>query len=473
MRFERGFLALIVLGAALAALPAVGQPRAPRLELLDAGDLGGEPRMPALAGGVWNREPLILGVEPDLDRTVLYRLAWLERGAAPNLPGPDRPRQGETAGADAPELQDVLEGTVATGSAGPARGDVAPAAGRPQPIALEPGLPEIVPFEPLPPGVDSVALAGSVRDGLLAWVAREGSPEVPLYRLAARRFAVHGKPAGGDLTLQVGPGRPADLAVAVAPDGEALIAWTNHLAGRGAALHWRSVGHGGEIGALRRQWDIASDQGSPSVAVLPGGFALAHLETPLQGQPPEPLEGGDDEVAGRGPDRALRIRKVSAGDASPRGEASTVAQRPGLDHPQVRSRGGAAHVFWTDPRGGGRMLRSRAVGSDAVPAGADFALRTDLRASEPEPFRVLPAADGLWLVVWPQLEGRGRAMVLQARLFHGAGNAVGPPALVGRSGGDLALRDVVESRGADRWIAVWTEEEAGRFRLRYRPLLLK
>ncbi len=455
---------------ALGTDPASGQARMPRLELLGPGDLGGEPKVPALAGGVWGREPLILGVEPDLDRTVLYRLAWLARG--PIVPVPAATPDGGQGAlqAEAPELADLLEGAhTATGGS---RADVAPAGGRPIPPDAAPSLPEIVPFPPLPSGVEEVAVAGSGPESLVAWSAREGPPEAPAYRLAARRFTHDGGRSGPDVTLQVGPGRPADLSLALATDGEALAAWTNHLPGRGAGLRWRTVSPDGELGPLRSGWDIASDQGSPSVAALAGGFGLAYLKTPLEGQQPGEA-ATDDATAPRGPDRELLMQRVALADGAARGDAIPVASRPGLDHPVMLGRPSALHVFWTDPRAGGRMLRARAVGPDGQPFGAETALRTDLRPPERVPYRIAEAGEGQWLVVWPQLEGRGRAMVLQARLYQSSGNAAGPPLLLGRSPGEVVLRDVVESRGGDRWIAVWTEEEAGRYRLRYRPMRLK
>jgi hypothetical protein len=460
-----------ILGLMLAG-PSAGQSRVPRLELLETGELGGEPHVPALAGGLWAREPLILGVEPDLDRSVLYRLPWL--AAAPPAVAPIHgPAAGRASDEDAPELSEVLEGLVASGSPGAGPGaEVAPAAGRALPSEVAPSLPEILPFSPLPPGVEAVAVAGTSRAGLAAWVAREGTAEATNYRLAARRLGPDGASAGPDSTVQAGPGRPADLAIGIGPDGEALLAWTNHLPGRGAALHWRTLFADGELSPLRRNWEVPSDQGSPSVAPLGAGFGLAYLKTALEGQAPAASAPDNEADAPRGPARELLAMRINAAGGSARGEPAVIAAGRGLDQPAILARGGSFHVFWTDPRGGGRVLRTRTLAADGQP-GAETAIRTDLRPQEPDCYRIAPAADGLWLVVWPQLEGRGRAMVVQARLFHSSGNAAGPPLLLGRSGGAVTLRDVVGSRGADRWIAVWTEEEVGRFRLRYRPLRLR
>lgn len=459
---------------------ALAQGRVPRgIELLEVGDLGGEPERPALAGGIWATDPLILGVEPGQDRTFLFRLGWLAADQAVSGPLPGEPGLA-SALPDAPDSQ-------ATRSERPpgAPAEILPAGGLPLAhtgVPLAPSLPEVLPFPPLPPGVLDVAIGGNGPHVLVAWAATEGPASAPSIRLAARRIGPDGRPVGEDLTLQVGPGRPADLAVAVAPEGGAVVAWTNHLPGRGAGLRWRAIGEKGTLGPLRSDWDIASDQGSPSIAVTPTGFALASLRTTLSGESAagdRPFSGARGAEEGEGtervpgpalPDREVLLRRLTPTGGAVRGEPIVVAARKGLNHPAMAARGGALWVFWTDPRGGGRMLRTRAYTADGSPLGPEGMLRTDLRLAGENPYRVAPAGDGYWLVAWPQLEGRGLSMVLEARLFHSTGNAAGPPLLVARSLGSIALRDLVASHTADRWIALWTEEEAGQHRLRYRPL---
>lgn len=470
---------------------ASAQARVPKIELLDAGDLGGEPRRPALAGGIWAEAPLILGVEPELDRTFLFRLGGLspEPGTPPGQRDAVVPADGQNPppGRDlAAILPDARPGPAAVAApAGPPASapEAEPANGR-RPVSLDgaaaPALPEILAFPPLPPGVLEMAVGGTGHNNIVVWAAAEGPDGAPGKRLSARRIGADGRPLGPDLTLQAGPSRPADLAVAVAPDGEAIVAWTNHLPGRGAGLRWRSIGSGDSLGLPRTDWDIASDQGSPSLAVVPGGFALAYLSTALEGEQaggerPERKPAADPADAESGvepgtPEREIRLRRLAPSGGAMRGEPVVVAARKGLDHPAAVSRGSAISLFWTDPRGGGRMLRNRTYSADGTPFGPEGALRTDLRMLDTAPYRVAPAGDGYWLVMRPQLEGRGKSMVLEARLFHPAGNAAGPPLLVARSLGPIAMRDLIESPSADRWIALWTEEEAGQFRLRYRPM---
>jgi hypothetical protein len=434
-----GILAIGVAAAILAAVPAGGQGRNPRVELLDAGDLGGDPRSPALAGGLWASEPLVLGVEPDLDRTVLYR-----------LPGP---------GAGPAALPQPVREMGATGDA-EATADIVLAGGRATELPA-PALPAVLPFPPLPPAVSELRLASNGRAGVAAWVAQEGSEIAPLRRVSVRRITPDGRPIGDDITLQAGPALPRDLAVAMNHEGDVLVAWTNHLQGRGAGLRWRAIDSAGELGPLRNEWDVPSDIGSPSIVPAPtgGGFLVAYLSTSVG--------LADPATSPHGPPREIRLMRVARGDMTHAGSI-LVRKGPGLDNPTVVARDGASFVFWTDPRGGGRALKMRLQG---IPNGGewpDTALRTDLRLSEPVPYRVVAAPDGLWLVTWPQSEGRGRAMVLEARLFTHTGYAAGPPLLLARSAGDIALRDLIEAKGADRWIALWTEEEAGRYRLRYR-----
>ena len=446
-----GLLAIGAASTMFAPWPAAGQGRASRVELLEAGDLGGEPRSPALAGGLWAPEPLVLGVEPDLDRTVLYRLPRLVAvpGIAPRLPF-------EAGTEDGPTRRSEATGDAA------ATGDIVLAGARPIEIPA-PALPAVLPFPPLPPAVSELRLAGNGKAGVAAWVAREGPEVAPLSRISARRITPDGRPIGDDLTLQAGPALPRDLAVAMNNEGEVLVAWTNHLQGRGAGLRWRAIGQDGDLGPLRNEWDVPTDIGSPSIVPAPtgGGFLVAYLSTSV-GQ-------SDPATSPHGPLREIRLMRVVKGDAAPTGSV-LVRKGHGLDNPTVVARDGASFVFWTDPRGGGRALKMRLQGISTGGEWPDTALRSDLRLSEPVPYRVVSAPDGQWLVAWPQSEGRGRAMVLEARLFHHSGYAAGPPLLLGRSAGDIALRDLIEARGYDRWIALWTEEEAGRFRLRYREL---
>lgn len=333
------------------------------------------------------------------------------------------------------------------------------------------------------PAGGSLAMASNGHKAVLAIAA----PDAQGYRVQAQVWIPGPQgtgPLGSPLILARGPAVPSHLRVAVAPDGQTLAAWSAHLPGRPASLRLRAIRVDRTLAPMRWLAAPGFDLTRPAIAAGPGGFVLAYVKTaaspsPLPVPSPTPQASGSALLAAWAAlDQALELpppsppRQIAWQSMDPDGSAERTGgtvSSGGLDHPEVVFRGSGFHVFWTDPRGGGRELRFRAVGARGW-QGAELYLRTDLRPELGQPYGIVPVSRALWLAIYPQYElGDSGPMVLEGRLYYPHDYAISPPLLLARSDGSLELEGLFPA-GHDTWIALWDALAGGQHHLDFRPL---
>lgn len=267
-------------------------------------------------------------------------------------------------------------------------------------------------------------------------------------RVEVRRFDGVGRPVGHAQTLSVRGEAPA---VAVGPAGEAVVAWRQLVAGGVVLLARRVDSYGLPRGELIRLAEPSPGVDSgPMLALAPdGGFAVAW---------------GERTAAGA----ELRLRLFAAtGTAA--GPAFAVSDHPGA-RPRLGGLTRAADrwvVAWEEAAGadGAGVVAQRAFSADGVPLGGGERL-AGAQGGDAAP-SVAALADGSWAAAWLHLDpplpaARPGRLSVATRLLSAEGAetpllavapVLGPPALA-----DAAT--TVTPLAGGGWLVTWSGVDA-------------
>ncbi|MBI6545150.1 MAG: hypothetical protein HY692_00060 [Cyanobacteria bacterium NC_groundwater_1444_Ag_S-0.65um_54_12] len=311
-----------------------------------------------------------------------------------------------------------------------------------------------------------LAITSNSAGALLAWVEGDEREE----RLHARRLSLAGKPAAAAVLLQSGPTRVREIQVGMTPEGDSLLAWINQLGDNSRQLQLRRLTRHDEQHQLLAlaEADYTSQKLTLAVGAKNSLLVYVRSKHATNGKRVTNIQAQANDSTLPAPRHEIVARYLLGHGNSLANAPLRIAVSSELAHPQLLTRPDFFQVFWIDPaRENGRTLRGRAF-TRMNWHGPPRILRTDLRPVEPVPYRILPIDSNHWLLVWVQREGRGRAMVLEARVFHSTGNAISPPLLLASSAGTIVLHSLIPLQLAGSWLVLWDEEMNDLHHLRYR-----